>query len=394
MYVFSYKNNKLPLLFLENRNAQVAIKTPRGLSDRINIRKIIMQGSVWGSLCCVVLMDKLGKLAYSNPDLLYMYKGVVGCPPLQMVDNVLCVQNCSEKSQFMNTTVNTFMELEKLTLSKTKCHKLHIGKHHRECPELFVHGEVMEESKAEKYLGDIIHNSGSIKPNLARRLSRGWGKVSEILAILKEAPLGHYKVISGFILRKAMLLNTMLFNSEAWHNFDINQVEAFEKIYEALIRGVVIGHSKIPVPAISLETGQVPVRFILACRRILYLQTILKRNPDELILRVYTAQKHEPIVGDFCELVQKDFQLLNLQLTDECIASMSKYDLKALVKSSAKKEAFKYLISIKENKSKLDNICYLNNYKTLHYIILTNGILKSNSSVFPRSEGFISQYTP
>ena len=85
----------------------------------------------------------------------------------------------------------------------------------------------MSESKAEKYLGDIVHNSGSIKPNLARRLSRGWGNVSEILAILKEAPLGHYKIISGFILRKAMLLNTMLFNSEAWHSFDQNQVKAF-----------------------------------------------------------------------------------------------------------------------------------------------------------------------
>ena len=36
-------------------------------------------------------------------------------------------------------------------------------------------------------------------------------------------------------------------------------------------------------------------------------------------------------------------------------------------------------------------------YRTVHtghYIILDNGILKSNSSVFPRSEGFISQYTP
>ena len=49
----------------------------------------------------------------------------------------------------------------------------------------------MEESKAGKYLGNIIH---SIKPNLARRLSRGWGKVSEILAVLKEAPLEYYKV--------------------------------------------------------------------------------------------------------------------------------------------------------------------------------------------------------
>ena len=28
------------------------------------------------------------------------------------------------------------------------------------------------------------------------------------------------------------------------------------------------------------------------------------------------------------------------------------------------------------------------------YIILNNGILKSNSSIFPRSEGYITQYTP
>ena len=31
---------------------------------------------------------------------------------------------------------------------------------------------------------------------------------------------------------------------------------------------------------------------------------------------------------------------------------------------------------------------------SLHYIILNNGILKSNSAIFPRSEGYISQYTP
>ena len=29
-----------------------------------------------------------------------------------------------------------------------------------------------------------------------------------------------------------------------------------------------------------------------------------------------------------------------------------------------------------------------------HYIIPNNGILKSNSSIFPRSEGYITQYTP
>ena len=30
---------------------------------------------------------------------------------------------------------------------------------------------------------------------------------------------------------------------------------------------------------------------------------------------------------------------------------------------------------------------------TVNYIILNNGILKSNSLVFPQSEGYITQYT-
>ena len=72
LYEAGFRNDKLPLLFLENNNAKVAIKSKEGLSSRVSIQHIIMQGSVWGSLCCVVLMDKLGKLAYNNPDLLYL----------------------------------------------------------------------------------------------------------------------------------------------------------------------------------------------------------------------------------------------------------------------------------------------------------------------------------
>ena len=31
---------------------------------------------------------------------------------------------------------------------------------------------------------------------------------------------------------------------------------------------------------------------------------------------------------------------------------------------------------------------------TVHYIIHNNGILKSNTTIFPWSEGYITQYTP
>ena len=304
------------------------------------------------------MMDKLGKLIYNEPGLLYYYKGVVACPPLQMVDDVLGIQKCSPKSLHLNTTVNTFMELEKLNLSKSKCHKIHIGKENKLCPELKVHGSTMAESKSEKYLGDIIHKSGSSKPNIAKRLSKGWGKVNEVLAIVKEAPQGKWKIKAGHQLRQALLINGTLFNSEAWHGITLNQIKAFEKIDEALIKGLVLGHAKIPIPALYMETAQLPLRFILACRRILFLQTILHREPEELIRKVYEAQKSDPTKGDFCELVIGDCELIKLQLNEDAIRALSRYELKAEVKKRAREAAMRYLSEIKDTKSKMDGITY------------------------------------
>ena len=335
----------------------------------MNIANIIMQGSVWGSLCCVVLMDKLGKLLYNKPELFYYYKAVVACPPLQMVDDIFAVQKCSPQSVQINTVVNTFMELEKLTLSKTKCHNLHMGKNKSACLGLKVHGSPMHESKSEKYLGDIVHNSGSLKPNIARRLSRGWGRVTEIIAIIKEAPLGRKRIEAGLLLRKSLLINATLFNSEAWHGLTNSQIKAFEKIDEALIKGLTESHAKIPVPAIYLETGQVPIRYILACRRILYLQNILQRNDNELVKKVYLAQKADTSEGDFCQLVDSDLQLIDLQMSNDQISGMSSFDLKKLVKIKAGQAAFKDLLAIKETKSKMDNILYNRSFKPQPYIL-------------------------
>ena len=53
----------------ENLNAMVAVKTSNGMSKRINLSNVIMQGTVWGGLMCTSRMDKLGKFAYNNPQL-------------------------------------------------------------------------------------------------------------------------------------------------------------------------------------------------------------------------------------------------------------------------------------------------------------------------------------
>ena len=174
-----------------------------------------MQGTVWGSLMCTSTMDELPKQAYEKPEDLYMYKGV-RIPPLEMIDDILTVTN-AEKTLSMNNMVNTFVEHKRLKLSGTKCHRIHIGKGHKDCPSVKVHGAQMKDSESEKYLGDLIDTSGKINATIDHRKSKGTGIISEIVSIVEEIPFGKHEIEVAMKLREAMLINGLLYNSEAWH---------------------------------------------------------------------------------------------------------------------------------------------------------------------------------
>ena len=136
----------------------------------------------------------------------------------------------------------------------------------------------MKISNQEKYLGDLIDKTGSSRPNIELRKSKGFGIIANIMAIINEIPFANWKVQAGLSLRQAMLINGILFNSEAWHGVEKKDINMLEKVDEALLRGVLSAHPKIPIEALYLETKSVPIRFIIASRRIMYLHTILQRQ--------------------------------------------------------------------------------------------------------------------
>ena len=53
-----FDNDKLNLLYIENQDNEVAIRVNGKLTDSISVNNVVMQGSVWGSLKCTVLIGK------------------------------------------------------------------------------------------------------------------------------------------------------------------------------------------------------------------------------------------------------------------------------------------------------------------------------------------------
>ena len=227
-----------------------------------------------------------------------------------------------------------------------------------QCPKLKVNGAQMHNSEAEIYLGDILEKNTKKRTNIEKRKSRGYGIVNDILAIVNGVPLSHWKIKAGLLLRQAMLINGILFNSEAWHNVTTKDIMALEKVDEALLRGLLRAHAKTPLEALYLETNSIPIRYILKSRRIMYLHNILQKENTELVKRIYEAQKNDTTPGDFCEIVTEDCNDIELNMTENDISKHTKQRFKIVVKSKVRNAAFKYLKENQEKHSKMQNLKY------------------------------------
>ena len=223
LYNAGVQNDLLNMLYIENNNAEVAVKVNNNLSKRISVKNVIMQGSVWGSLKCTTLMDTLNKHMKTNPALLYKYKGDpnIEIGVLGMVDDTLGVTNCGEESIKKNSVINSFVETQKLELHSDKSVVVHVGnvnKCSNMCPELKVHKEKMHDVESTKYLGNCVTTRGGVRATIEDRRNKGWGKVSQVMAILGEVALGRNRVEAGLILRQSILISSLLWSAEAWCN--------------------------------------------------------------------------------------------------------------------------------------------------------------------------------
>ena len=317
-----------------------------------------MQGSVWGPLCCTTTMDKIGQKSYSTGYPLYTYKGMVSIPPLGMVDDELTIAECGPDATLTNVVMNNFTESKKLRFGIKKCNKMHIGKSTLVCDEIRVHEDVGKTVLKDKYVGDILTVDGTNTETIKDRADKGFGIVNEILSILSEIPLGPYRTSVGLRLREAMLLNGILFNSEIWYNVKEEEEQRLSEVDEYLLRKILGVPSKTPKEALFLETGCIPVKFILKMRRLMYLHHILKRPNEELIKKFYEAQKCKLSKGDWVQTVNENLKDLEIKLDEKEISQMSKQKFKTAVKKKIRAAAYKFLIAKKESHSKMSGTEY------------------------------------
>ena len=357
----------------------MSVVTPSGLTERATIKNIVMQGEVLGPIECSVTVDKFGKECLAEQKLLYSYKGLVGVPPLAMVDDLACVSVCGVDTVKMNGYINAKTNVKKLQFGHEKCHRMHIGRKTCYCPDLFIdnwkvepisdfianpegigdifEGEVkIDNSDEEKYLGDLITADGSNTKNIKARKAKGFGIVDSIISMLDTVFFGPFFFETAIILRSSFLINSILLNSEVWYGVTKAETEELEVVDQALLKRILEAPSTTPTPMLYLELGCLPIRYIIISRRIMYLHYLLTQDEDALLSRFFKAQIENPVAGDWIEQIKIDMEEIKLNLTMDAIKMLSKEVLQKQLKVAVQKAAFKYLIGEKEKRNKVKHV--------------------------------------
>ena len=107
--------------------ANMAVKTPNGLTDRQTVKNIVLQGDTWGSILASNQVDSIGKecLAAGHS---YLYKNKLPVGFLGLVDDVIGITEAGIDAVKMNAFLNVKSAEKTLQFGPTKCKTMLIGK--------------------------------------------------------------------------------------------------------------------------------------------------------------------------------------------------------------------------------------------------------------------------
>ena len=357
-------DDKLALLYEGNKTNMVAVNTAVGLTERVDMPRIVMQGGSWGPIKCSNSIGKIGGKSQRTGRNFYLYKNRTRIFPLGMVDDLLAVSACGHQSVTMNSFLTTQCELKKLRFhvpdlkGKTKCHQLHIGQKSLLCPDLKIHGYNMEKVDSDKYLGDILSASGSNTLNLKDRVGKGIGKINEIISILETISFGYQYFKIVVLLREAMFLNSILTNAEVWYGLKSCEIKELEDLDRSLLRKALKCPISTPKEAYYLELGLLPISCILKARRAKYFHYLVNSEQQGMLYKFFITMYENPSKDDWTEQAMQDLKDLNICYNFDELRAISRTHFKSQVKLKCKEFTLDKLNGEKFKHSKMDNLIF------------------------------------
>ena len=105
------------------------MKTPFGLTDKVVLDEVVLQGEVWGPSLASNQVDTFGKeMLEEDMSFLYKYKGYIPVPVLGQIDDIIGVTLAGYKSVQLNRFLNVKAADKYYQFGQAECMAMIVGK--------------------------------------------------------------------------------------------------------------------------------------------------------------------------------------------------------------------------------------------------------------------------
>ena len=116
-------------------------------------------------------------------------------------------------------------------------------------------------------MAEELHKSTyKINSNIDERFNKGIGIVNQIIRMLKEISFGHHYYEMAIMFRQAMLVNSIMCNSEVLYGLSKAHIEKLESVDVYLWKNVFSLKVSTPIKSYCIETNTTPFRYIVMAR--------------------------------------------------------------------------------------------------------------------------------
>ena len=367
IYDTGVDDDNLALLYNANKNINMAVKTPHGLSDRQTVKNIVLQGDTWGSMLASVQVDKIGQECMAA-GYFYLYKNVLPVGFLGLVDDTVGITEAGYQAQQLNALMNVKTAEKTLQFGASKCKSMLIGKNTDNVINNQLHvdnwivtyeenestGEAdlkesyngkipIEQTEEYTYLGFVISSKGDNMANIRQVRNKSIGVIRKIFDKLSSLNLKQYYFECAMLLMNVMLRGSILYASDMYYNLKEHEMRQIERIEEGYLRKIFKTTKGCPIVQLYLSVGQYPARFEIQKLRLLYLKYILEQNEDSVLRKTLQLQIENPCRGDWGSTCINDLKELDITLSLQEIRTLTKSKFSSILKEQIKRCALIYL---------------------------------------------------
>ena len=335
LWKLGVNNEILSLLRDLNKECNIIVKTPAGMTEQFTVNNIVQQGSVSGGVLCSASTGEVAEEIKAGGTQV----GTCSIKVLTYVDDIAILNTIIQDVYNSHQRVVWFSKRKRLTLNAKKCVILCINlKPSDVIPRLLIDGSVVPTKNVSEYLGDHFNCKGDNNDLVEERAKKGKAAIVNSMAMCSDVTMGFHAIQTLLLLYHSLFIQVMLNNAQAWCNLTKANLQSLQTIQLKYLKRTFHAPSSTSNPLTFLETGTLPIKHEIHVRQLTFLHHIVTLELNDPVKQLYQQQLQYP-APNWANEIKEIRKWYNLTKSDVEIAEISKEVWKAEVKKKVREKA-------------------------------------------------------